>query len=107
VLDVDAQRAERRMRLIGDVLAIATGLGVPVWLRGGWAMDFFLGQVTRDHVDIDWFAWLADAPVLDAALAHSGYRTIGHAPAEPHREEATLGRSGVDVGPARSTLGYD
>jgi hypothetical protein len=40
---------------------MAAELNVPVWLRGGWAMDFFLGQVTRDHADIDWFARAADA----------------------------------------------
>jgi Aminoglycoside-2''-adenylyltransferase len=40
-------------------VAMAERLGVQVWLRGGWAMDFFLGQVTRDHVDIDWEAWNA------------------------------------------------
>ncbi|WP_408055191.1 nucleotidyltransferase domain-containing protein, partial [Streptomyces azureus] len=22
----------------------------------GWAMDFFIGEPTRDHEDIDWFA---------------------------------------------------
>jgi hypothetical protein len=79
---VDTPRAQRQVRLIGDVLAIAAGLGVPVWLRGGWAMDFFLGHITRDHVDIDWFAWLADAPALMAALARGGYRTTGDAPPE-------------------------
>lgn len=39
-------------------------------------MDFFLGQVTRDHKDIDWFAWAADAPVIRAALPGRGYPNV-------------------------------
>jgi hypothetical protein len=53
---MDAERAARQLRLIADTVAMAERLGVQVWLRGGWATDFFLGQVTRDHVDIDWEA---------------------------------------------------
>ena len=37
-------------------------------------MDFFLGRVTRDHEDIDWFAWAVDAPAIIATLADRGYR---------------------------------
>jgi len=37
-----------------EVVAMSERLGVEIWFRGGWAVDFFLGQVTRDHVDIDW-----------------------------------------------------
>jgi hypothetical protein len=28
-------------------------LSVPWWIAGGWALDLFLGQVTRPHADID------------------------------------------------------
>lgn len=41
-------------------LTLAHKLGAPVWLRGGWAIDFFLGRLTRDHADIDWFALAED-----------------------------------------------
>ena len=27
------------------------------WLRGGWALDFILGEVTRPHGDIDLVTW--------------------------------------------------
>jgi Aminoglycoside-2''-adenylyltransferase len=47
---------------------------VELWLRGGWAMDFFLGRGTRDHHDIDWFAWATDAPVITAQLLERGFR---------------------------------
>ncbi|MFI5888068.1 nucleotidyltransferase domain-containing protein [Streptomyces sp. NPDC051554] len=54
-------------------MEIAKALGVEVWLRGGWAMDFFIGEVTRDHVDIDWFARADDASALTDGLLRSGY----------------------------------
>lgn len=65
---VDHERAGRQLQLISDVLAMASENAVEVWLRGGWAMDFFLGRVTRDHADVDWFAWTDDALVIRAAL---------------------------------------
>jgi len=50
---VDAERAQRPLRLIADTVTISHRLGVQIWLRGGWAMDLFLDHVTRDHGDID------------------------------------------------------
>jgi hypothetical protein len=57
-------------------VAMSQRLGVQVWLRGGWAMDFFLGQVTRDHADIDWDAWIDDAPAITAAQQANGYEVV-------------------------------
>ncbi len=51
-----------------------------MWLRGGWAMDFFLGEITRDHEDIDWFAWADDAADLAGAALRHGYRTVQGSP---------------------------
>jgi hypothetical protein len=79
---VDVERANRQLGLISEVVAIASEARVEVWLRGGWAMDFFLGDVTRDHVDIDWFAWTADAQVLQDALRRQGYQAVYGPPVE-------------------------
>lgn len=79
---MDRQRAGRQLQVISDVLTIASQNAADVWLRGGWAMDFFLGQVTRDHKDIDWFAWVKDAPVLTGALLATGYRQVPGPPPE-------------------------
>jgi hypothetical protein len=79
---VDVERAERQLRLIAGIVAMAADLDVQVWLRGGWAMDFFLSEVTRDHVDIDWFAWAIDAAVLRGALLRHGYQLAGGPPLE-------------------------
>lgn len=73
---VDRQRAKRQLRIISDVLAFLSPHAVGIWLRGSWGMDFFLGQVTRDHKDIDWFAWADDTPVIRAVLLERGYQQI-------------------------------
>jgi Aminoglycoside-2''-adenylyltransferase len=82
LLMVDMERARRHLGLIFDVTATAPGQGVELWLRGGWAMDFFLGRVTRDHHDIDWFAWATDAPVITVQLLDHGFR-LGRLTAGP------------------------
>lgn len=38
-------------------------------------MDFLLGEVTRDHEGIDWFAWTRDAEVLAEGLLTQSRRT--------------------------------
>jgi hypothetical protein len=50
---MDAGRAARQLRPITDITRAASRHDLDVWPRGGWAMDFFLGEVTRDHVDIE------------------------------------------------------
>jgi hypothetical protein len=92
---VDAERARQQLDLIGEIVAMAADLGVQVWLRGGWAMDFFLGGVTRDHIDIDWFAWAADAPAVQADLLRRGYQPVGEAPAE---QQLDVIREGQELG---------
>ncbi|MEW2526264.1 aminoglycoside adenylyltransferase [Streptomyces sp. NPDC047071] len=79
---MDTERSARQLQLIGETVELAHALGVEVWLRGGWAMDFFLGEVTRDHEDIDWFARAEDAPALAEALLRSGHEPLSGPPAD-------------------------
>ncbi|MGQ4419535.1 aminoglycoside adenylyltransferase [Streptomyces sp. SAS_269] len=45
-------------------------------------MDFFLGEVTRDHGDVDRFTWARGAAALTGALTRPGTgRFPGHRPA--------------------------
>ena len=88
---MDTERAQRQLRLIADTVAMSERLGVQIWLSGGWAMDFFLGKVTRDHVDIDWDAWIDDAPAITAALHADGYQTITGPPPDQQLDVAKDG----------------
>ncbi|MFJ9644074.1 nucleotidyltransferase domain-containing protein [Streptomyces sp. NPDC101206] len=90
---MDRERSGRQLRLIGETVGIAKACGVEVRLRGGWAMDFFLGEVTRDHEDIDWFAWAADAAALTDGLLRSGWEPL---PGPPPDQQLDFVKQGVE-----------
>lgn len=56
-------------------------------------MDFFLGTVSRDHEDIDWFAWSDDAPALAGALLLHGWRRV---PGPPPDGQLDLVKGGLE-----------
>ncbi|MFG2101906.1 nucleotidyltransferase domain-containing protein [Micromonospora echinaurantiaca] len=66
--------AGRQLASIGEVVEVTADAGIEVWLRGGWAVDFHLGEVTRPHVDVDWYCWRDDADRLAALLLGRGWR---------------------------------
>ncbi|WBB66635.1 aminoglycoside adenylyltransferase [Micromonospora sp. WMMD812] len=74
--------AGRQLAAIGEVVETVRAAGIDVWLRGGWAMDFHLGAVTRPHVDVDWYCWRAEAPRLKALLSGRGWRADPRMPVE-------------------------
>jgi hypothetical protein len=56
------------------IAAVVRAVDAGLWLRGGWAMDFYLGEVTRPHRDIDFFCQAPDAARIVAVLHDLGYR---------------------------------
>ncbi|MFI6763866.1 nucleotidyltransferase domain-containing protein [Micromonospora sp. NPDC050417] len=92
----------RQLEAIAEVVALAERERIEVWLRGGWAMDFFLGTRTREHLDVDWFCWAADAWRLTVALAELDFRPTGTAARERQRDFL---RGDVELGVA--LLGRD
>ncbi len=47
--------------------------GIEYWLFGGWAVDFYVGRVTRTHDDIDLAIWQRDLQVVDWVLHDTGW----------------------------------
>jgi hypothetical protein len=76
----------RQLALIKEFFFLCRAASIPCWLRGGWAMDFFLGRVTREHEDIDFFAWAADVPKLMPALERAGFVERCGPPPETQRD---------------------
>ncbi|SCG57886.1 nucleotidyltransferase domain-containing protein [Micromonospora inositola] len=72
----------RQLETVRAVVAWCAAARIAVWLRGGWAMDFHLGEVTRPHVDVDWYCWRADAERLAVLLRDQGWRPDPRMPAE-------------------------
>jgi aminoglycoside phosphotransferase (APT) family kinase protein len=88
---MDEERAQRQLELIGEFAALAADAGIECWLRGGWALDFLLGRITRPHEDIDLFVWAADAPRLLSLLRQHGYEEVGGPPPEQQRNLVKAG----------------
>lgn len=87
--------SEEQLASIVETLELAGGLGIRLWLRGGWAMDFFLGEVTRPHRDIDWFCLVDDVEPLKTAMLADGFTDVTKASA---RQQLDLQRGGIDHG---------
>jgi hypothetical protein len=83
--------ADLQLRAIADIVRVVPA---DLWLRGGWAMDFFLGRVTRPHRDIDFFCRDIDADPIVAHLAGLGYRTL---PGNNALQRDLLGPGDLDV----------
>lgn len=84
-----------QLSAITEVLNAANELGIEVWLRGGWAMDFYLGQITREHEDVDWFVWENDLPTMSALLTSRGWVELAIHPLDQQRD---LLRDEVELG---------
>ena len=78
---------DTQLRLIEELVEVLGDAEVDFWLRGGWALDFHLGEVTREHDDVDLVAWLADGERIRALLEPHGYV---HAPEPNDRPELGL-----------------
>jgi hypothetical protein len=70
-------RAIDQLAALASVDALLTPARIDYWLFGGWAVDFYAGEVTRAHDDIDVAVWLADHDRIAALLAADGW---AHAP---------------------------
>ena len=69
--------ADRQLSAIAGLVRVLESRGIDFWLFGGWAVDFWAGEVTREHDDIDVAAWRADYHSIQVALTTAGWR---HAP---------------------------
>jgi GNAT superfamily N-acetyltransferase len=85
------ERTARQLELIDQFMALAAGAGIDCWLRGGWALDFLLGRMTRPHGDIDLFLWAADAARLLRVLRQHGFAQVGGPPTGQQRNLVKTG----------------
>ena len=86
--------AEQQLAALAELGALLDRGGFENWLFGGWAVDFHVGAVTREHDDIDLAVWARDAEALGLLLQQEGWR---HEP-EPGEDGGTgYTRGGVRV----------
>ena len=72
--------------------------GIAYWLFGGWAVDFYAGEITRPHADLDVAVWATDRGRIATLLTSGGWT---HAP-EPGED----GSTGYERGGVRLELAF-
>ncbi len=65
------------------VAELMSAFRAPWALCGGWAVDAWLGQLTRDHADVDIFAFIQDQRTIFDHLA--GWQLVAHDLNETHQ----------------------
>lgn len=91
----ETDTTSRQLDLIREVRDALAAARPPWWLYGGWALDFHLGVVTREHADIEIFVWKRDAEGVRQALIGAGFA----APLSLHPDEGQpILKAGSGVG---------
>jgi hypothetical protein len=70
---VDA-RTQRQLAILAEISRLLAAQRIRFWLRGGWAIDFMLGEITRLHSDIDLVVWLRHRQRLHRTLIEAGFK---------------------------------
>lgn len=65
-----------QLQILRDINSIVESLDASYWLRGGWAIDFLLGKVTRVHQDIDTVTWIDNRTALEEKLINEGFQQV-------------------------------
>jgi hypothetical protein len=76
---VEVDPAQQQLSALARVSKLLEEADIAYWLFGGWAVDFYVGSVTRAHDDLDLAVWLVDVPRITELLQGDGWR---HAPSE-------------------------
>ena len=63
-----------QLAAIGRLDEATSGAGLDYWLIGGWAVDFWVGEITRRHEDVDAIVWRRDEDAIKAALEGTGWK---------------------------------
>jgi hypothetical protein len=86
------ERAALQLAALADVSARLQQASIDYWLFGGWAVDFYVGSVTRAHDDVDLAVWVTDAARIASLLLETGWR---HAPLAGEDGGTGFERAGV------------
>jgi hypothetical protein len=66
--------AGEQLDAIASVARLFRERGVDHWLFGGWAVDLWVGCMTREHGDVDLAVRLRDGPLIDEVLLADGWQ---------------------------------
>ena len=78
----ELDRARTQLQVLAELNSIFASLNIGFWLRGGWALDFLLGAVTRAHADIDLVSWARQRRRIQRHLLAHGFSHTRDFPAQ-------------------------
>jgi hypothetical protein len=64
---------ERGLAALGSASGALEAAHLEHWFFGGWAVDLWVGRLTRPHDDIDVLVWRHDEARVDDSLAAAGW----------------------------------
>jgi len=67
---------QSQLKILSEINQICSAQSFSIWLRGGWAIDFLLGRITRSHSDIDLVTLINYREPLEQALVNAGFQKI-------------------------------
>src|SRR3954451_7393819 len=65
--------SDRGLSMVGSASDALEAAGLEHWFFGGWAVDLWVGRITRPHDDIDVLVWRRDEALVDEALQGAGW----------------------------------
>jgi hypothetical protein len=81
----------RQLAVLREVDRFLRAARIRYWLRGGWALDFVLGEITREHGDIDLVTWKRHEGRLRGAFQDHGFVVT------PRSASVDFRKRGIDV----------
>ena len=88
------EQTTRQLDDLGELTRAFDDRSIDYTLFGGWAVDFYVGSVTRAHDDVDLAVWQVDHTRIDQMLTAAGWR---HAPHPDDDGGTGYERNGVRV----------
>jgi hypothetical protein len=75
------ERITAQLRIIKAVVNALDAAGIPAWLFGGWGLDARIGQITREHCDVEFWVERIDGERSKAVLVEAGATALATQPA--------------------------
>jgi len=95
---------ERGLTALGSASSALDGAELEHWFFGGWAVDLWVGRLTRSHDDIDVLVWRRDESRIDEALTAAGWV---HMPSPEDVVGTNYARGGYELQLTFSVAGAD
>ena len=85
---------EEGLAALGSASSALDAADLEHWFFGGWAVDLWVGRLTRPHNDIDLLVWRRDESRVDQALTSAGWM---HRPSPDDQVGTDYTRDGYEL----------